>query len=409
MTITPQNNNSFENNMASTGIPYIISWLFRTCQATNPKVNINNNLKTKANWFEELEETNSRFFDNTASLDFINNYAGSGVFSPVSCETVFLMNAIKEEAEFETRLFIERYIAKITSKLACTNRKNEIKMPIKTYIPEEDMGILYVKTRTCTATVCNRDDIKESTVDHSKWAKDMLQKEIKTSSKGKYFVKGFKVYTASAYFQENLGQGIEFKKDKKDTFMSENGKIVERRYINFYDCYVKHDMFEKDGIKYEIIAIPCIEKGCSPIINRYMFYIVPRCKNTVNLGKAWEDFNKHAGNNIRKYILDTAFSFGNLQIPKIGDLESKINFETVLPTVYSKIKTKTLTIALRVKLEGFIETNKENPSSTFQESIVNPHCISKLFKVDVPHVAFVYHTISNRIMLVIKDVGPKNN
>ncbi|KAI5170067.1 hypothetical protein PAEPH01_1223 [Pancytospora epiphaga] len=90
-------------------ITYIIIGHVLINQSTASRISINKNSNVTRNWLENLEKSNSKFFDKRSSLEFICNYNGSGVFSPVCCETTFLLGVVGDSVEQSTKAFVKKH------------------------------------------------------------------------------------------------------------------------------------------------------------------------------------------------------------------------------------------------------------------------------------------------------------
>ncbi|KAI5170066.1 hypothetical protein PAEPH01_1222 [Pancytospora epiphaga] len=250
-------------------------------------------------------------------------------------------------------------------------------------------------------------DAERLVEEHNRWFETTSQGNLRTLITNKHFTNRHRIYSTVAYFQENWEQEFNCKNTKKGNFTLEHGEVVERLYMNAYTRNFRCDTFKIGNVEYEIVAVPYAEKNKFSESFRYMIYIIPRGKSTISLSRAWAYFNSRTNNDIRGYISKMKVETINLQIPKIEVLKSVIDFRTVLPRHYSEIKVKTSAVAMETELGVFIKITEEGETATAHEPTVKTYCARKSFKADVPHIAFVYDIFLNRILFVIKDVGPQ--
>ncbi|KAI5178654.1 hypothetical protein PAEPH01_2574 [Pancytospora epiphaga] len=64
---------------------------------------------------------------------------------------------------------------------------------------------------------------------------------------------------------------------------------------------------------------------------------------------------------------------------------------------------------MKAEMEVYIKVDEEGTTAAAYGSMVVTDGVCKSYKANVPHIAFVYDIFLERILFIVKDVGPTDN
>ncbi|KAF9764203.1 Serpin-Z1C [Nosema granulosis] len=212
-----------------------------------------------------------------------------------------------------------------------------------------------------------------------------------------YLKRSSRFYISKLHFKDTWLK--QFTTEQENVFYRRDGSSCNRLFMNGVDDFL-YELVEKNGLKFEVIAIPYTTTFNGDEIKRYSIYLIPDDKKT-DLSLLWEQYHAYTKFNIKEHIESLLTRRICLQIPKLGDLKSKLDLKKILKNTYTYGKGPSTKVLSTVEV---VNTDpKKECLDTEKEKFSNENI--KFVKANRPYCVFIYDLPTKRTLFVINDIG----